>query len=254
LYARELLIGALQTLPSTLATEVALRSGFDFIIIDCEHGVIDEPAQIASLQIISSTDALAVVRVRPRDFNAVSRYLDFGADAILLANVQTPDDASQFVAAGAHWHDGTRSSSVRTRLDRFDIESDPRWSIASRPPPALLAMIEGRAAVNCIDAIAATPGLTGLVIGPNDLAADLDCPNDFTSPVYEAAFAAIEHAASRADLLLGSKVHPGFPAERLVQNGHRFILASSDSAALRHGFQVHLKAARTALPSRTDTP
>jgi 4-hydroxy-2-oxoheptanedioate aldolase len=245
------LFGALQAFPSTLVTEIALWSGFDFIIIDCQHGVIDEPAQIAALQIISRSDALAVVRVRRRDFDAVSRYLDFGCDAILLADVQTPGDATQLVAAATHGRHGTRSSSAGTRANRFGTDLDAHCGMAGAPP-ALLAMIEGHAGLQCIDAIAATPGLTGLVIGPNDLAHDLGCPNDFASPAYEAAFALIERAASREQLLLGSKVHPGFPAQRLAQNGHRLIVASSDSAALRDGFRAHLGAACTTRAAGTE--
>jgi 2-keto-3-deoxy-L-rhamnonate aldolase RhmA len=95
-----------------------------------------------------------------------------------------------------------------------------------------------------IDAIVATTGLDGLVIGPSDLSADLDCPNDFAKPAYGAAFVAIERAATRAGLILGSVAHTGFDLERLLAAGHCFIRASSDVMALRDGLLAHLGATR----------
>jgi 2-keto-3-deoxy-L-rhamnonate aldolase RhmA len=231
--------GALQSIPSPALTEVALWSGFDFIILDLEHGVLDEPSLLASLQVISHTPAFAVVRVRPRDFSAVGRYLDFGADGILLPDVCSAGEARMFVAAAAHGPRGSRSSSEGARGARYGLSGR-----ANSGSPLLLAMIEGADAVSEIDAIATTPGLDGLVIGPHDLAADLGSENDFSTPAYQAAFARIEQAATHAGVLLGSRTHPGFPIERLLGAGHSFILASGDVTALRDGYRAHLEAAR----------
>jgi 2-keto-3-deoxy-L-rhamnonate aldolase RhmA len=231
--------GALQSIPSPALTEVALWCGFDFIILDLEHGVLDEPSLLASLQVISHTPAFAVVRVRPRDFGAVGRYLDFGADGILLPDVCSAGEAQLFVAAANHNQRGARTAGGSARAARYGLGS--RVNSGS---PLLLAMIESADAVSEIDAIATTPGLDGVVIGPHDLAADLGTENDFSTPTYQAAFTSIEQAATRAGVLLGSRSHPGYPIERLLGAGHSFILASGDVAALRDGYRADLEAAR----------
>lgn len=231
--------GTLQSIPSPILTEIALWSGYDFIILDVEHGVLDEPSLLASLQVISHTPAFAVVRVRPRDFSAVGRYLDFGADGILLPDVCSSLEAQMFVAAASYGPYGSRSSSSSARAMHYGLGGR-----ASCGSPLLLAMIEGAEAVSNIDAIVATPGLDGAVIGPHDLAADLGTENDFSAPAYHEAFTRIEEAATRAGVLLGSRTHPGFPIERLRSAGHSFILASGDVSALRDGYRAHLEAAR----------
>ena len=105
-------------------------------------------------------------------------------------------------------------------------------------------MIESAQAIDAIEAIAATPGLDGLLIGPHDLAADLGVPGDFSAPAYVKAFTAVERAAKSADLILGSRTHPGFPTERLIEAGHSFILAGSDVAAVIEGYRLNLAEVR----------
>jgi len=233
--------GALQAIPSAALTEITLWCGFDFIILDCEHGVLDEPSLLASLQVISGTDAFSIVRVKAGDFGAVGRYLDFGANGILLPDVRNVSEARAFVAAATHGAQGTRSSSGNGSRAQ-------RYGLAGHQPEAalLLAMIEGSEAVSNIDAIASVPGLAGLVIGPHDLAADLGTPGDFSTATYQAAFSQVEQAALRAGILLGSRTHAGFCVERLLAAGHRFILTSGDIAALRDGYRAHLDAVRGA--------
>jgi 2-keto-3-deoxy-L-rhamnonate aldolase RhmA/pimeloyl-ACP methyl ester carboxylesterase len=236
----EAVFGALQSIPTPVVTEIAVWSGYDFVILDCEHAIVDETAHLAALQVIAGSDAFAVVRVRPGDLSAVGRYLDIGADGILLPDVRSAAEAQAFVAAAFPAPAGTRSStggSARATRYRL-VSSEPRAR------PLLLAMIEGAQAVSAISAIAATPGLDGLVIGPYDLAADLGAPEDFSTPAYREAFAEVARAAVRAGILLGSRSHPGFPIERLLDAGHRFILLSSDAAALRDGYRAHLEAVR----------
>jgi 4-hydroxy-2-oxoheptanedioate aldolase len=239
LAASQPVFGALQTIPSAALTEIAIGSGYDFIILDCEHGVLDEPAILASLQVIDGSPAFAVVRVRPRDFEAVGRYLDHGADGILLPDVRTAAETQAFVDAATFGPRGTRSSSgTDTPASRYGAGKSPL------EPVLLLAMVESADAVARINAIAATPGLGGLVIGPHDLAADLGAPDDFATSAYQAAFVRVEQAAIHAGVVLGTRTHAGFDAERLIDAGHRFILVCGDIIALRDGYRAHLETAR----------
>ena len=232
--------GVAQTLPSPWLTDVALSVGFDFVMIDCEHGVVDEAAQIACFQVIEHSAAFSAVRVRPGDFASVGRYLDFGADAVLLADVRSVSEAKDFVAAATPGPRGTRSSTGSARSTRYGL--------APAKEPLLLAMIEGAAAVDSIEEIATTEGLHGLVIGPNDLSADLECFNEFDAPLYRKSFEAIEQAARSAGLFLGTRPHGDFGIARLLAAGHRFILSSSDIGALREGYRADLSRARPQAP------
>jgi 4-hydroxy-2-oxoheptanedioate aldolase len=238
--------GIMQTLPLPTLTELAVWCGYDFIILDCEHGIVDEAAHVACLQVVSNSGAFAAVRVRPKDFGSVGRYLDFGADAILLPDVQTPADAVAFVSAATYGPRGNRSSTRSARTSRYGLGAP-----AAETAPLLLAMIEGNRALADLAAIAATPGIGGFIVGPNDLSADLGCPFDFSAAAYSTAFRKIEQTAANAQLLMGTIAHPHYPTERLLAAGHRFIIVSSDVAITRDGYKLQLAAARAAF-ARTD--
>jgi 2-keto-3-deoxy-L-rhamnonate aldolase RhmA len=202
--------------------------------------MVDEQSHLASLQVSLRSEAFAVVRVRPGDLQAVSRYLDLGAPAIMMPNIRMPAEAAAFVAAAHYAPEGTRSSTGNAlRAARYGI--GPPLSSES---PLLLAVIESRAALDNIAAIAATAGLDGFVIGHYDLAADLGCRNDFAAAAYRSAFTRIEKSAVSAGLVLGGSAHPGFPVKRLLSAGHRLIVASVDMLALRDGLRSHLAAAK----------
>ena len=244
LLARQPVLGVLQALPSATVTELALWSGYDFVMLDCEHALVDEPAQLGSLQVIAGSPAFAAVRVRPGDLSAVGRYLEFGADCVLMPDVQTPQEAAAFVAAATYGPVGTRSStSTGTRATRYGLTPGS----AAPERGLLLALIEGRRGVDHVEAIAATPGLDGLVIGSHDLSADLGSPGVHSTPEYQSAFARIERAAKGSGLILGGGAHPDYPLERLAHAGFCFLLASVDFLALREGYRAHLETARRSL-------
>jgi 4-hydroxy-2-oxoheptanedioate aldolase len=213
---RQPVFGVMQTLPSSAVAEAAIASGFDFVMLDCEQGVIDDDVHLASLELIAASTAFSAVRVRRNDVGAVRRYLAAGADAILMADVRDGAGAGALAACKQTRRDGAGS--------------------------LLFAMIESREGIANVAAIAATPGIDGLVIGPHDLAADLGTPKDFTRAAFTRSVAEVEDAAMRSGLLLGGGAYAGFPLERLLTAGHCLILAGGDTAALRVGLRAQLDA------------
>ncbi|MDB5582296.1 MAG: 4-hydroxy-2-oxo-heptane,7-dioate aldolase [Bradyrhizobium sp.] len=241
LRAGDPVFGVLQTVPATPFTELALWSGYDFVILDCEHGLVDEVLHMAMLQIIGASAGFSAVRVRPEDYQAVGRYLDMGVDCVLMPDLQSAEAARRFVAAATPGPHGTRSSTgAGARCGRYGLGRAPDRT------PLLLAMIESGTAVEEIEAIAGVPGLSGFVVGPHDLSADLGCPGAFDDPGFDAAMAAVEAAARRHGLILGSGATAIYPVDRLLAAGHRFLLASTDIRAMRDGLAAHLSAAHGA--------
>ena len=235
----QVVFGVMQSIPSSMLTEIAIWSGFDFVVLDCEHAIIDEVSQLASIQLTAASPAFMMVRLRANEFTAVGRYLDFGVDGILMPDVRTVGDAQAFVASATHGPAGTRSSTGGgARAQRYGMNH------GARPKPLLIAMIEGVQGVRSVDGILATEGIDGVAIGPHDLAADLNSGGDFSSSAYVQAFESVEVAAGRHGKILGTRTHPGFPLDRLLKGGHRFILASGDVGAIRDGFRQHLDAVR----------
>jgi 4-hydroxy-2-oxoheptanedioate aldolase len=219
--------GAIQAMPGAPGTHVAVRSGAEFVILDCEHGSVDLTAHKASLQILADEDAFSAVRVRPDDLVAVETYAALGADVILMPNIISAATARAFVAAGGRGRGAEKAGDVQTTT-----------------APLLMAMVESKAAVAEIRDIAAVPGLGALVVGPNDLCGDLGHGADFASPVFQDALLAVERAAKDAAIVLGSGVYPGISVSRLLQGGHTFILAANDLGALQAGYRDAFDLAR----------
>jgi len=237
----QVVFGVMQSIPSSMLTEIALWSGFDFVVLDREHALVDEVSQLASIQLTTASAAFMMVRLRANEFAAVGRYLDIGVDGILMPDIRTVGDAQALAAAATHGPNGTRSSTGGgARAQRYGIDQGARLK------PLLIAMIESAQGIRSVDDILATEGIDGVVIGPHDLAADLNSAGDFSTSAYIQAFASVEAAAGRHGKILGTRTHPGFPLERLLKAGHRFILASGDVAAIRDGFRQHLDAVRAA--------
>ena len=169
--AGERLLGVLLRMPGEELVEMAAVAGFDFVLIDCEHG----PADVGALRQHSAVAAIhrvpVVVRVGEDDPGMILRALDQGAQGILAPHIDSAADAVALVSAAHYPPTGTRGFATYSRAGRFG-ESDPTahrdWFLDNT---LVLGMIESPVGVAVAAEIVATPGLDGIMIGPADLAA-----------------------------------------------------------------------------------
>lgn len=155
-------------LESPFAVELMASVGFDWCCLDMQHGIIRNVDVVGLLQAVRAAGGTAYVRVPGADTPLIGTVLDAGADGVIVPQVSTPGQARAAVAACRYSPEGSRSWGPLR----------PKLSVA-RPDPAVLAaaacyvMIEDRTGVENVAAIAAVPGLTGIIAGPADLALDL---------------------------------------------------------------------------------
>src|ERR1700722_3895879 len=170
----EAVFGLFLTHPDPGTAETALWCGFDFLVIDCEHGVVDEPAQLNVLRVVSNSQAFSLVRVRANDESAVSRYLDFGADGVMVPDIRSVEQARRFAfAARKRW-------TVGLRKDRYGLSAEG----SSRAEPLLLPLIESAQSVDQIEEIVGIEGVDGIIVGNGDLSTSLGVPGDFAAPTF----------------------------------------------------------------------
>jgi 4-hydroxy-2-oxoheptanedioate aldolase len=169
--AGERLLGVLLRMPAEELAEMAAIAGFDFILVDCEHG----PADLVSLRQHMAVAAIhgvpVLVRVGEGDSGLILRALDQGAEGILAPHLDTAADAAALVSATHCPPLGTRGFATYSRAGRFgetDAAAHRDWFLANT---LVLGMIESPAGVSAVEQIVATPGLDGIMIGPADLAA-----------------------------------------------------------------------------------
>jgi len=178
---------------------------------------------------------------------AVGRYLDMGADGIVVPNVSTAEQARSLARAMEYPPAGTRCFGAPLhRATRYGLDL-ARHVKAPREGVALLVIIESSAGVANVEDILAVEGIDGVIIGPSDLTADLGCARDFSHVAYVQAVARIEQAARARGKLLGTAPHPGSPVEALVARGHRLLIISDDVSLMREAMSAQVAQARACL-------
>lgn len=214
------LAGVFVGLPAPALVEMCGHAGFDFVIIDNEHG----PAGIEStehmLRAARGAGIIPVVRTLESD---ILRILDIGASAIQVPQVDTPEQAARIVAAAKYPPMGTRGAAFSTRAAGFGFFGGEAHVKASNEGTSVIVMAETRKAIDNIDAILAVPGIDAVFFGPNDLSFSFGYPGQLQHPEVVAA---IEHGIARA---LAAGVAPGVlalnPAEfhRWAKAGARYL-------------------------------
>jgi len=164
-------IGLWVSLASPYSAEVVAGAGFDWLLFDGEHSPNDPPTMITQLQVAAAFPVESIVRPAWNDKVLIKRYLDIGAQSLLIPYVQNANEAAEAVAAIRYPTRGVRGVAGVTRASRFGRVAD--YAKRAEEELCLLVQIETREGLDNLDAIAKTDGIDGVFIGPADLAAAL---------------------------------------------------------------------------------
>ena len=164
-------IGLWVSLASAYSTEIVAGSGFDWLLLDGEHSPNDPPTILPQLQAAAAYPVSAIVRPAWNDKVLIKRYLDVGAQSLLVPYVQTAEEARAAVEAVRFPTRGVRGVAGTTRAARFGRVKD--YARRAEEAICLLVQIETRLGLDNLEAIARTDGIDGVFIGPADLAAGL---------------------------------------------------------------------------------
>jgi 4-hydroxy-2-oxoheptanedioate aldolase len=245
--ACEPLLGLQVTHPNPPLAEMAAMCGYDFLMLDEEHGVFSQQDYLQTLQAISATDTLSIVRLAGHDGAAVGRYMDMGVDAIMAPGVANAGQVQALVRAMQYPPAGTRGFGASLhRGTRYGLTIAEHVA-APRKGVALIAIIESTAGVANIDEILAVDGLDGVLIGPSDLSASIGRPRDFSNETYKQAIARVERAVAGSDKFLGGAPHADNQLDVLLGRGYRLLLLDADMCLIREAMSAQVKKARSAL-------
>ncbi len=195
--ARQPQIGLWVGLADGYATEMLAGTGYDWLLVDGEHAPNDVRSILAQLQgIASATSALPpdatrshpIVRVPVGETVLIKQVLDVGAQTILVPMVDTAAQAAQLVQAMRYPPEGIRGmGSALARASRW--QAYPQYLHEANAQTCLLVQAETVEAMKNLDAIAATPGVDGVFIGPADLSASMGHVGNPGHPEVQAAIA-----------------------------------------------------------------
>ncbi len=158
-------LNAFLSMPCPFAAEIMAAQGYDALTVDIQHGIVDYQTTVAMFQAMQGHPVAPLARVEWLDPAAVMKVLDAGAYGLNCPMVNTPEDAARLVSWTRYPPTGIRSSGPSRAV--FSAGSD--YGDKADDEIVVFAMIETAEAMENLDAIARTPGLNGLYIGPADL-------------------------------------------------------------------------------------
>jgi len=237
LRAGETVFGGWSAMGVPLLAETLARDGFAAVSLDAQHGLWDINALIAGIGAIHHAGAAPMVRVPLNDFALVSRALDFGAEGIIAPMINTAEDARRFAAAAKYPPLGERSWGPQRAMTLQGRSVPADYLREANDGTLTFAMIETQTALANVDAIAATPGIDALFIGPYDLATALSKggAQDIAAPGVEKAIDRICTAAVKAGKIPAIYCRDGERAAAMAKRGFRFIAMGSDLGFFRDG-------------------
>jgi len=244
LAAGETLFGTFLTLGSPLAAESLGLAGFDWLLVDLEHGGGDESQLLGQLLGVSAAGVHALVRVESSVRGRTARALDLGVEGVMCPQVNSAAEAEAWASALHYGPPGSRGVALFHRGARFG--TDPDAIENSRARVLGIAQIESPEAVEAVEEIAAVPGIDVLFVGPSDLSYSMGRFREFDHPEFRVAIERVVAAARDAGKTAGVFLTAPDQVAPALADGFRMIAIGSDGAYMMQAARQTLEAANLA--------
>lgn len=242
LAAKQTALGFWLSLNSLGGTEIAAGAGFDWLLLDAEHSVHDlesiERHVLAAHH--AATETELVVRVPAIDANLVKGLIDAGVRSFMFPYVQTIEEAKLAVASTRYPPAGIRGYSGSTRANRYG--RDKTYNSTYADDVCVILQIESPQAVGNIAAYAAIDGVDAMLIGANDLAANMGHLGNTAHPDVVAAVDNAGDAIMATGKAAGFQFFDATIAKRLIGRGFTLAAVGGDITALLRGAAATLDA------------
>ena len=221
--------GTWLSLGSPVVAELAAQCGFDWLLVDMEHGCLSEAMVLPILQAIGSAPVAVVVRVPSHDAGLIARVLDWGADGIMAPHVRSAAEAAALVRALRYPPGGTRGYSRTVRTHQYGLNAPE-----TNEKLLLFAQIEDVKGIENVNEIASVEGVDVLFVGPADL--KLSISSESTAPGFDEALESVVTAARSRNIHAGILVREPNETATLLNHGFSKVAINSDLSMLRTGF------------------
>lgn len=218
------------------------RLGFDFIIIDNEHGIMNQETIFDMIRAAQCQRTPVLVRCTNSTPDMIHKVLDMGAEGILVPVINTAEDAREVIKSAFYPPKGERGIAYFTRASSYGLIEDKTEFLKKANEEVFISIqLETGAAIENLDEILEVEGIDMFFIGPNDLAASLGIPN--SHPEMERI---IEETISKIiakGKTAGIFVTDDETARKYTGYGAKFILTSI-TKYLTQGVKEYLRKAK----------
>ena len=239
----EAVIGAWLSLTDPAAAELMARVGFDYLLIDTEHGAWDNIALQTTLMAFNGTQTVPIVRVPWNDHVRIKQMLDMGVEGIMAPMVRTVAECRELVRSCRYPPVGTRGFGPRRASNYYrDLDT---YVAAANAHIFVMPQIEDIATVGVIDEFLAVPGIDAVAIGPNDLSGTTGLFRQHAHPTNKNAVDKIIARAKAAGIpvCLGINSKPS-EQKALIKRGVTILMVTSDMELIAGGSREALAANR----------
>ena len=243
LRAGELLVGCFLNTGSPVAAEICAGSGFDWVLIDLEHGSGTEADLLPLLQAVSGTAATPLVRVEACERPRFTKALDLGAEGVMVPRVDGADDARRAASFLRYAPAGVRGVALLNRAAGFGAHGRELVETFNERVVGVV-QIETERAVEEADAIAAVDGVDCLFLGPADLTHALEIFLQGDHPLYANAVETVRAAAARHGKATGVLVRDAAEFQRYCDLGFTLIAFGSDTSFLAGAARAAVESVR----------
>jgi 4-hydroxy-2-oxoheptanedioate aldolase len=245
----ETLFGCFLGMGSSLIAEIVGQIGYDYVVIDLEHGAGFECHLLEQLQALEHTSTASIVRIESSDRPRFHRVLDLGAEGVMIPRTDSLEQAKTAAAGLLYPPQGMRGIAKMTRATSYGANFDQYFSQANETILGVL-QIESEASLQQVDAIAALDGVDVLFIGPRDLTQSLGVSGQFDHPKYREALRMTADAALRHKKAAGILVGRHEELTDVYRLGYRFLACGSDVEYVSRGAQAMLASMQAAVPQK----
>ncbi len=242
-------VGAWLQLASPISAEIFGKAGFDWVMVDMEHGPGDILTLSSQLQALAKFDVVPFARAPWNDFVTIKRMLDVGLYGILVPYVCNKEEAQAAVRACKYPMTGIRGVAPSPRAGGFGMNGLDYLKNANEQI-LVMVQIETPQAVENIEEILSVEGLDGVFVGPMDLSCSMGHFGDPSHPDVQAAIRKVEEAAKKSDKFLGTVSGGIQQAQALYDRGYQLITTMSDSVTLGKMALDTVKAFHELYPNR----
>ncbi|GAA4467481.1 HpcH/HpaI aldolase/citrate lyase family protein [Nibrella saemangeumensis] len=236
----ETLHGCWLNLGSSLTAEIVGLAGFDWVLIDLEHGAGSERDVLYQLQALEHTSTAAIVRVESSESQRIHRVLDMGAEGIMCPKVTNPAGAHK-VVSGLHYPPhGNRGVAKMVRATGFG-QHFAQYYQEARDNILGVVQIETVEVLNHLDEVAALDGVDVLFIGPADLSMELGIFGQFDHPRFKEALRETVNAAQKAGKATGILFFNPDDYQTYHDLGIRLIACGADATFVADGARTLAK-------------
>lgn len=232
----EQVLGTMITVFGTPNTILILKQcGYDFALIDCEHGGFTYSEVGNMLAVAKAAGFPVMVRIPEVRREVVLKYMEMGADGLLLPSTETKEQAARLVEYAKYAPLGDRGISFTRPHTEFAKVNGPEYMARANADTMLMCQIETAKGVENVGEIIGTEGIDCVFLGPNDLSNSYGILGDYTNPVMKDAYSRVLAAAKAAGKTAGAHFGNRKGLLPLIEMGYTMNMCGADAGLLMAG-------------------